>query len=112
MKLMHRVFSDRGILLATVLCLMISAALCMLGIVNAAHEAPIELTTAQAHSLSTYVMAGIAGEISSTAGTLQSWGLFFGWVITPFVAALMIAAKASLGALEDEVDSAAMVYAG
>jgi hypothetical protein len=47
-------------------------------------------------TVTSYVMAGVMGDVPSTAGTLQSIAMFMAYVITPFVVAIMFAIKGTL----------------
>jgi hypothetical protein len=99
MKIARHLFSDAGILASTVLLLMISASLSIAGIGIEMHNQaagfpPVVL--GGDIDLPHYVLQAVMGQIPSTAGTLQSFGMALGFIVTPFVAALMIAIKGSI----------------
>lgn len=102
MKITRHVLSDVGILFATICLLMIAAAFTMVGVLMEASSplANLPLVSHVGNSVTSYVAAGVMGEIPSTAGTIQSIGLFVGYVVAPFAVALMLAARESLPAEE------------
>lgn len=61
-------------------------------------HADLPLPSSIGNSITSYVMAGVMGEIPSAASTFQSIGLFLAYIVTPFVGAIMLAARASLAA--------------
>lgn len=110
MKFARHLFSDAGILTSTVVLLMIAASLSIAGIFldmhnQAAGFAPVVLGADV--GLPHYVLQAVMGKIPSTAGTLQSLAMVLGFIVTPFVAALMIAVKGSI----EHADQDAAEYA-
>jgi len=104
MKIARNILSDKGILVVTVYLLMIAAAFAFGGIMmTTSHpHADLPLPSSIGGSITSYVMAGVMGEIPSAAGTFQSIGLFLAYIVTPFVVAIMLAARASLA--PDDLD--------
>lgn len=98
MKIARHILSDNGMLVVTVFLLMIAAAFCFEGVMMEASSplADLPLLSSSGDSITSYVMAGVMGNIPSTAGTFQSIGLFVGYIVTPFVVAIMFATRASL----------------
>lgn len=103
MKITRHILSDKGIIFTTICVLMIAAAFALTGIVMEAegYMAGQPLLSMDGGVVS-YVMAGVMGDVPSTAGTLQSIGLFLAYVVAPFVVAIMFALRASV---EVEVES-------
>lgn len=100
MKIARHILSNNGILVVTVYLLMIAAAFAFEGVMMEASSplADLPLFSSSGNSITSYIMAGVMGKIPSTAGTLQSIGFFLAYIGTPFVVALMFAARASLPA--------------
>jgi hypothetical protein len=98
MKIARLILSDKGILLVTVFLLMIAAAFAFGGVMMQASSphADLPLPSSIGNSITSYVMAGVMGKIPSAAGTFQSIGLFLAYIVTPFVVAIMLAARGSL----------------
>lgn len=111
MKIARHLLSDAGILASTVVLLMIAASLSVAGIGIEMHNQAARLppvVLAADIDLPHYVLQAVMGKIPSTAGTLQSFGMVFGFIVTPVVVALMIAIKASIKpANQDEAEYAA-----
>lgn len=110
MKIARHLFSDAGILATAVLLLMIAASLSIAGIGvemhNQAAGFPPVVLGADV-DLPHYVLQAVMGKIPSVAGTLQSFGMFSGFIVTPVVVALMIAIKGSVKhADQDEAEYA------
>lgn len=98
MKLARNVLSEKGMILTVIVLLMIAALLAMAGVVVEAknHMAGQPLLAIDSGNITSYVMTGVFGDLPSLAGTLQSYGLFVGFVVTPFVLAIMLTIKANL----------------
>jgi hypothetical protein len=110
MKFARHVFSDAGILATTVLLLMIAASLSIAGIGIDMHNQAAGFRAVVLGAdvgLPHYVLQAVMGKVPSTAGTLQSLAMFLGFVVTPFVSALMIAIKGSI----EHADQDAAEYA-
>lgn len=97
MKTLRHILSDNGIIVTTLCVLMIAAAFALTGIVMEAkgYIAGQPLLSMDGDVVS-YVMAGVMGDVPSTAGTLQSIGLFLAYVVAPFVVAIMFALRSSV----------------
>lgn len=95
MKIFRHILSDHGILVTTVCLLMIAAAFACTGIVMEAqdHMAGRPLLAMDA-DLASYVLAGVMGDVPSTAGTFQSIGLFGAYLVSPLAAVTLFAIKA------------------
>jgi hypothetical protein len=95
MKIFRHILSDNGILVTTVFFLMIAAAFACTGIVLEAqdHMAGLPLLAIDA-DIASYVLAGVMGDVPSTAGTFQSIGFFVAYVVTPLTAVTLFAIKA------------------
>lgn len=105
MKIIRVIFSDKGILGTTVLLLMYAAFLAMSAIGLEAQDqqlvyAPMVMEDFSA--LPSYVYAALSGNAPSAAGECQGWAIFIGSIVTPFVAAIMLAIKASLPAVDED----------
>lgn len=99
MRLTRYLVSDKGIIVSTVVLLMIAASLAIAGIGIEMHNQAAGLPPVVLGAdidLPHYVLQAVLGKIPSTAGTLQSFGMVLGYIVTPFVAALMIAIKGSI----------------
>lgn len=98
MKLVRNLLSEKGIILTVIVLLMIASVLAMAGVVIEAknHMASQPLLAIDSGNITSYVMTGVFGDLPSLAGTLQSFGLFVGFVVTPFVLAIMLTVKANL----------------
>lgn len=111
MKFSRRIFSETGIFVTIVLLLMFAAGLAIFGIGMEVHEQQLghaPFITNGLSTLPTYVYQAMLGNIPSRAGTYQSLGLLIGWIVTPVVAAVMFAVKASMPAVDSD---ASVVYA-
>jgi len=97
MKILRHILSNNGIIVTTLCVLMIAAAFALTGIVMEAegYKAGQPLLSMDGDVVS-YVMAGVMGDVPSTAGTLQSIGLFLAYVVAPFVVAIMFALRSSV----------------
>lgn len=97
MKNFRHLLSDNGIIVTTICVLMIAAAFTLTGIVMEAkgYMSGQPLLSMNGDVVS-YVMAGVMGDVPSTAGTLQSIGLFLAYVATPLVVVIMFALRASV----------------
>ena len=97
MKITRHILSTNGIIVTTFALLMLAAAFSIGGIMTEAngYMAGQPLVSFDGGVLS-YVMSGVMGDVPSTAGTLQSIGLFLAYVMTPFTAAIMLVVKANL----------------
>jgi len=111
MKIARHLFSDAGILASTVLLLMIAASLSIAGIGIDMHNQAAGFPPVGHGAdvgLPHYALQAVLGKVPSTASTLQSLAMFLGFVVTPFVSALMIAIKGSIErADQDEAEYAA-----
>ena len=97
MKILRHILSNNGIIVTTLCVLMIASAFALTGIVMEAngYMAGHPLLSMDGDVVS-YVMAGVMGDVPSTAGTLQSIGLFLAYVVAPFVVAIMFALRSSV----------------
>jgi hypothetical protein len=97
MKIIRHILSNNGIIVTTLCVLMIAGAFALTGIVMEAngYMAGQPLLSMDGDVVS-YVMAGVMGDVPSTAGTLQSIGLFLAYVVAPFVVAIMFALRSSV----------------
>lgn len=107
MKITRHILSDNGIIVTTLCVLMIAAAFALTGIVMEAngYMAGQPLLSMDGDVVS-YVMAGVMGDVPSTAGTLQSIGLFLAYVVAPFVVAVMFALRVNVEVESFDFDAA------
>jgi hypothetical protein len=107
MKIARLVLSNKGIIVATIFLLMLAAVIAMTGIVIEAggYMAGQPLVPVDGGIVS-YVMTGVMGDVPSTAGTLQSIGLFLAYVVAPFVASIMFALRSVVKVEQSDFDDA------
>lgn len=95
MKIFRHILSDNGILVTTVFFLMIAAAFACTGAVMEAQDHMVGLPLLAIDAdIASYVLAGVMGDVPSTAGTLQSIGFFGFYVVTPLVVAALYGTRA------------------
>ena len=95
MKFVRYILSDNGILVTTVFFLMVAAAFASTGIILEAQNHLVgRPLLAIDDDIASFVLAGVMGDVPSTAGTCQSIGFFMAYVVTPLVVAALFAVKA------------------
>lgn len=107
MKIARHILSNNGIIVTTLCLIMLAAVFALTGIVMEAKDymAGQPLLSIDGDVVS-YVLAGVMGDVPSTAGTLQSIGLFLAYVVSPFVIAIMFALRASVEVESIDFDAA------
>lgn len=106
MKIRH-FLSDKGIILTTICVLMIAAAFALTGVVMEANGSMSKQPVLSIDGgVVSYVIAGVMGEVPSTAGTLQCIGLGLAYVVAPLVVAIMFAMRAGVRAEQSDLEAA------